>query len=302
LKNPFLVFYIILYTVFLILLGTVEGFDLTEPILILLIIGVGFSSLAWWITKGLKPLTLPVKQPASECGLLLFYLMFIVVPFLTWGMTLLRNAIVTEPMNSLGVMFAKLTVTVLVPLLLFGRLWGYRLRDFISFSFDWKKHLRMTFLMSLALIAFQLAFGAGLDRIRQSGLNEWQLGIGLPFVFLWLVIEVGLVEEFFFRALIQSRIATLFRSEITGVVLMALLFGLAHAPGMYFRGAEQEFIGPSPSLLMAIGYSIVVVSILGIFMGILWARTKNLLALVFIHAAGDLIPNMAEIIRNWISW
>ena len=136
LKNPFVISYIVLYIVFLVLLGTVEGFGFTEPILILLIIGVGFSTLAWWVTKGGEPLTLPVKQPASECGLLVLYLLIVVVPFLTWGMDLIQSTFAIEPLRSLVVLAAKLTVAVLVPLLLFGQLWGYRLRDFISFSFD----------------------------------------------------------------------------------------------------------------------------------------------------------------------
>jgi membrane protease YdiL (CAAX protease family) len=40
-----------------------------------------------------------------------------------------------------------------------------------------------------------------------------------------------LVEEFFFRALLQARLAAYFRSEVTGVVLMSLIFGFAHVPG-----------------------------------------------------------------------
>lgn len=44
----------------------------------------------------------------------------------------------------------------------------------------------------------------------------------------------------------------------------------------------------------AIAYSIVVLAISGITFGIIWARTKNLFALMLIHAAGDLLPNLAR--------
>ena len=42
---------------------------------------------------------------------------------------------------------------------------------------------------------------------------------------------------------------------------------------------------------MAIGYSIVITSVAGFFLGVLWARTRNFLVLVLVHAAADLLPN-----------
>ncbi len=302
LKNPFFLCYALLYIAFLILLKTIEGFELAEPILILLIIGVGFSALAWLATKGLSPLAFLVKRPSSESILLVLYLLLVFVPFLTWGGNFIRDTFTTEPSKSMVVLAAKLIVAVLIPLLLFRQLWGYRLRDFISFSFSRKKHLLVALWMSLVLVVFQVVLGSGLLHVRQAGFAAWQLAIGIPFAFLMLIVEVGLVEEFFFRVLIQSRFAALCRSEVAGVVLMSLIFGLAHAPGMYLRGAEQTSIGASPSMLMAVGYSIVVTSMTGFFLGILWARTRNLVILMLIHAAGDLLPNTVEITRNWFGW
>ena len=76
---------------------------------------------------------------------------------------------------------------------------------------------------------------------------------------MWLLLEAGLVEEFFFRALVQSQLAAAFKSEVSGIVLMSLIFGLAHAPGFIFRHAgELEGLGPNPSALDAVAYSIVV--------------------------------------------
>jgi membrane protease YdiL (CAAX protease family) len=81
---------------------------------------------------------------------------------------------------------------------------------------------------------------------------------------------------------------------------MALLFGLAHAPGFIFRHAGlEEAIGPTPSAADSIAYAIVVLSVSGIFFGIVWARTKNLWAVMFIHAATDLLPNLQEFVHTW---
>ena len=127
-----------------------------------------------------------------------------------------------------------------------------------------------------------------------------QLTLGLPLCFAWLAIEAGLVEEFFFRALLQSRLSAWFRSEVTGIVLMALAFGLAHAPGFIFRHAGTvEGLGPNPSALDAIAYSIVTLAVSGVFLGIIWTRTKNLFAVMIIHAATDLFPNLSDFVRTW---
>lgn len=198
----------------------------------------------------------------------------------------------------------KLLVFVVIPFVLFGPLFGYRLRDF-----DWQQaglrelvgsHFLVVFVTSMLILAFQYFLGGGAAPLREGKFSVHQLVLGLPLCFAWLAIEAGLVEEFFFRALLQSRLAAWFRSEVTGVVLMALLFGLAHAPGFIFRHAGiVEGLGANPSPVDAIAYSIVTLAVSGIFFGIIWARTRNLAALLIIHAATDLFPNLSDFVRTW---
>ena len=108
------------------------------------------------------------------------------------------------------------------------------------------------------------------------------------------------MEEFFFRGLVQTRCAAWFKSEVSGVALMALLFGLAHAPGFILRGAGiKDALGPNPSVADSIAYAIVILSVAGIFFGIVWARTKNLFAVMLIHAATDLLPNLKQFVDTW---
>jgi membrane protease YdiL (CAAX protease family) len=115
------------------------------------------------------------------------------------------------------------------------------------------------------------------------------------------LVEAGLVEEFFLRALIQSQLTSALKSEVSGVALMSLIFGLAHAPGFIFRhAAEVEGLGSNPSALHAVAYTIVVLVISGITFGVIWARTKNLFAVMLIHAAGDLLPNFAGFVQTWL--
>ena len=70
---------------------------------------------------------------------------------------------------------------------------------------------------------------------------------------------------------------------------------------LYFRaGHTLEAVGTSPSWLMALGYSIVVTTVAGFFLGVLWARTQNLLLVMAVHAAGDLIPNLVPMVQAWL--
>ena len=172
--------------------------------------------------------------------------------------------------------------------MLFGPLSGYRWRDFgwqkKSFRELFRSHLPVVLGVSGAILAFQYFLGGGAAPLREGKFGAQQIFPGLPLCFVWLSIEAGLVEEFFFRALLQSRLSAWFRSEVTGVVLMALLFGLAHAPGFIFRHAGVVEGWAQIRLL---------------FFGIIWARTKNLVALIIIHAATDLLPNLSAFVRTW---
>ena len=80
---------------------------------------------------------------------------------------------------------------------------------------------------------------------------------------------------------------------------MSMIFGLAHAPGFIFRHAGAvEGLGANPTALDAVAYSITTLAISGVFFGIIWARTKNLFALVLIHAAADLFPNLSDFVKT----
>ncbi len=82
---------------------------------------------------------------------------------------------------------------------------------------------------------------------------------------------------------------------------MSLIFGLAHAPGFIFRHAGAvEGLGANPSALDAVAYSITTLAISGVFFGVIWARTKNLFALMLIHAAADLFPNLSDFVKIWL--
>lgn len=93
-------------------------------------------------------------------------------------------------------------------------------------------------------------------------------------------ISVGMIEEFFCRGLLQSAIEKLLRkrrhSEINAVVITALIFGMGHIFGM---------IGMPPLLILC---KIIWAVGLGIYLGAIYVRTRNLWLVALFHTVIDL--------------
>jgi membrane protease YdiL (CAAX protease family) len=306
--NVWVLLGIVAYGASLALLWQNKGFGRTDAIAELIIFGIAFPLLAWVTTLRARPLAVEARRSPGEMGLLLACLIAVTL-YLIWGAqlseTLVPASWIFHPRsNFFVVLIRKLIVFVAVPFILFRAIFGYRWRDFglqfAGFRAMAGNHLPVVLGLSVAILLFQYFLGGGAAPLRRGELSANQLAIGLPLCFAWLFIEAGLVEEFFFRALLQARLAAWFKSEIAGVALMALVFGLAHAPGFILRHAGlEEAIGANPSPADSIAYAIVVLSVGGIFFGIVWARTKNLFAVMFIHAATDLLPNLKEFVEIW---
>jgi len=274
----------------------------------IIIFGIGFPLLAWVTTLRAKPLTVAVRRSPGEMWLLLGCLIGVTL-YLVWGTALSEMLVPPSWLASPRVKFfvvltRKLIVFVVIPFVLFRTIFGYRWSDF-GIQFAGLRalagnHLLVVVVLSGLILLFQYFAGAGAAPIRRGEFHASQLVLGLPLCFAWLFVEAGLVEEFFFRGLLQTRLAVWFKSEISSVALMSLLFGLAHAPGFILRRAGlAEAIGENPSPLDAVAYAIVVLSVSGIFFGIVWARTRNLFAVMFIHAATDLLPNFKQFVSTW---
>jgi CAAX protease family protein len=306
--NPVAIGGPVLYGASFALLLRNRNFEPGGALIVLVLFGIIFPALAWLATIRAVPLSISVHPTAREMLVLvacIVGLSLYLVGGPQWIHDHLPQTWIDSPQIKFFITLAKkLIILVLIPFAIFRSAFGYRLRDFGIQREGLRalrgNHLPMVLVVGSALLAFQFFLGNGTAPIRQGKFSAAQLLLGLPLCFAWLVIEVGLVEEFFFRALVQSRLAAWFKSEVSGVVLMSLVFGLAHAPGFIFRQAGTvEGLGANPSALEATAYSIVVLAVSGILFGVMWARTKNLIAFMLLHAAGDLLPNFAEFINVW---
>ena len=285
-----------LWTVFFLFLRTLYGFETSEALAGLVILGLVFPALSLLVTRGIPTLPHAVLRPLLEATVLIAYLPVIAV-VLVWGFGCVAR-ITTEPLHSVTLLSLKLATFVIVPAVMFLAS-GYRICELAPVSLAWPE-VRPALWMSLAVLVMQSFLGRGLHDIRQAHLPVWMLAVAAPLNFAWLVIEVGVVEEFFFRALLQERLTAVLRSAWGGLVVAALFFGLVHAPGLYLRTtATQETIGSYPSILMAVGYSTVMTSLAGLFVGVLWMRTKNFAVVVIVHAAGDMLPNLVPWMKTF---
>ncbi|WP_242337209.1 CPBP family intramembrane glutamic endopeptidase [Anaeromyxobacter sp. SG66] len=297
--------YVLIYGGCLAVLLTAPGFDASEVAAVLLLLGVAPALAAWLATIGATPRAQPVHEPARELSWIALLLVAIGVGFLGYGLSAVRAAVTNEPARSVAILTAKLAVMVWVPALVFRRL-GYSWRQLFEFpGLDWIELRTLLVMMGLFSI-IQLRFGRGPQAIgtlmAEYELSAWQvIAMALP-VWAWLAVEAGLVEEFLFRALLQSRMAAWLRSPVAGVLGMSVLFALAHAPGYVLRGAHTvEGMARPPEVLSAAAYAMVMLSPIGVAFGILWARTRNLTLVVVLHGWGDLIPNLAPLIRAFAS-
>ena len=300
---------LILYACAFAILLRNQSFEPAEAIIVLVVFGGVFPVLAWAATLRAVPLSLFVRPSTTALIALTGYVILLSL-YLVGGPQWIDQHLPHSWVDSARIRFfivlvKKLIVFVAIPFAIFRFGFGYRASRFRNSARRSARVVRQPFPVVLvvggAFLCFQYFFSSGGAAFRREHFTPFQLFVGLPVCFVWLLFEVGLVEEFFFRGLVQSQFAAAFKSEVSGVVLMSLIFGLAHAPGFIFRQAgEVEGLGSNPSALDAIAYSIVVLAVSGITFGIIWARTKNLFAVMLIHAAGDLLPNFAGFVRTWL--
>jgi membrane protease YdiL (CAAX protease family) len=289
--------YFALWAAALVLLRGVEGFEASEALAAGVILGLVFPALAILTTRRVSRLPYVVRRPGIETAALAAYLAAIAwVLVAGFGRV---ASIKVEPLHSVVLLSVKLVALVLVPATITLGMGHYSIPELIPISLRWRD-LRPALWMSFAALLMQSLIGRGLHDIRGARLPLGVVVVATPLSFLWLMIEVGVVEEFFFRVLLQERLGVALRSPWGGLVVAALLFGLVHAPGFYLRpAATQEALGSHPSLLMAVGYSIVLTSLAGLFLGVLWMRTKNFAVLVIVHAAADFLPNLVTWVRTF---
>lgn len=274
-----------------------KSFPFAESIMVVGIIGIGFTGLVYLATLFLDTQPLQLKVSTGE---LLFVISYVtLVAFLLvyrraperW-----RGQYLKEKFAAL---IFKLIVFVAVPLAALRIFWNSSWESLGFSAGDVKRQLLAAALLILLFGGFNLFVGSAAKPLRSRQFSGGQIVFGFGISLLWNLLETGLVEEFFFRAFLQTRLIGALNSPLAGICLASLLFGLAHAPGIYLRkGDKVGPLGETPTLLNSILYSVVVLSAAGWFTGLLYWKTQSLLAPILVHAAVDAVAHTAEFIEG----
>lgn len=271
----------------------------SEGVVIGVIFGVVGPLLAWGLTmpgkRDVPPV--PVARPALETWAVLAYLVVYAALFLGWGLSTVREWFPQDPAREFAISGLKILAHVVLPAALLVFL-GARIGPLFRAHANRLRFWLPLVVLGVALLGLLMVISPSLKRINELGLTpEAWLWAG-PGTFLWLVLTVGLCEEFLFRAVLLTRLTAFLKSATGAVVIGAILFGLAHAPGLFLRADPGEF-GASPDPLLVAAYTIAVLSPTGIFFGVLWARTRSLWLLVLLHVCVDFLPNLPRFVQSY---
>jgi membrane protease YdiL (CAAX protease family) len=111
----------------------------------------------------------------------------------------------------------------------------------------------------------------------------------LPLTFALLLLTAAFTEEFFFRGVLQTRLARWTGSQPAAVALTAVLFGLYHLPYALLNPRWPSYGDPAAAFAAAMGQGVVG----GLILGFLFVRARgNLLAPVVLHALINSVPGM----------
>lgn len=299
LNEPVVWFYACLYVLALaVAVWRRKAFPLADALTVLVVAGFGFTGLVYLVAP---PLVIATVSPAVQPAELIFTVAYLAVT----AALLIRGAPVPKAWNDqflkkgVVTIIYKLLVFVLIPLGTVRLLWATEWASLGFAAGDVMGQLRSAALLILFLGGFNLLTGGGAAPIRARQFSSSQVTIGFGLAFLWNTLEVGLVEEFFFRGFLQTRLIGFLGTPTSGIVAASLLFGLAHVPGIYLRrGDKHGPLGEQPTLLNSILYAILALSPTGWFTGLLFWRTQSLLAPVLVHAAVDAVAHTAEFIEG----
>lgn len=189
----------------------------------------------------------------------------------------------------------------------FGMLYFIQRKSLISPSFKLSLAffgLRKNNLSNGILTSFLLGFLISAIQLITAGdlIIFWQLIDSgeilylLPLTFFLIVITVGFTEEFFFRGVLQTRISRLLNSNLLGIIVTSIMFGIYSVPYYYLAAVNSNFMFWNQSLILVFGWSFLI----GIILGYVYLKSNyNLLSCVILHSTIQIIPMIIVIKSSW---
>jgi len=274
-----------------------KGADWSFPIIAMLIFGITLSAVVWGFTRKFDTPAIAIAEPRNQSLALLAYVAVYAVVFVGWGMGFLKQAIPAGQAQEIAALAYKLIIHVGLPALIILAVGG-TVRQLLTAGI--RSGRWWVAFIGMAIILFGL-----LAMVTPAMAQIGALGLSLPAALLsvlgawvWMSLEAGLCEEFLFRAVLQTRLDAWLKSPVVAILLVSLVFALAHWPGLYFRGtAESEGFSTDPVQVAA--FTIATLTPISILFGVIWQRTNSLLLVAVLHGAVNALPFTAEFVNIW---
>jgi membrane protease YdiL (CAAX protease family) len=274
-----------------------QGASPLRPVVALVCFGMLLPGLAWFFTRGARAPVVPIERPMRELAAVLAYLIVYAFYFLGWATGAGQAATGAGPEQDIALLILNLGVGVSGPAVLLYLL-GAQIGPLFSTGLKRKGFWPILLVVGPLLMAVIGLVGSNPKIGQGLALPASTLIWAAPAAFIFLSVSLGLSEEFLFRAVLQTRLAAVLRSETCAVMIAALMGALAHVPGAYFRGGPG-MPGWSTDLFHIVAYVICVNGPLNILVGVVWARTRSLLLTVLVHGCAVLMVGLADFAVGW---
>ena len=284
-RNPFFYLLPAIYLVSAYILA-IYGKPFAETLIGLVFSGL-LAVLMVLVTRQVSPNEIRIKSAKQEAGLAIAYFVFwLALNLVLWPRFFGRNAWLAN-----GISFWVLLVA-LPALFLLAR--GYHLSDFGLTRQHWRSNVRVMLLAGGLIGVVLLLLTPGGRFLRSGQVPPTALSLGLMASFGLAILTASFHEEFFFRALLQTRLAEALNSPLSGLFLTTLIFALYHLPFALYESNTWPS-GGHIAYALAITFTDPVFG--GLISGVLWMRTRNLAAPVMIHALIDAIGGLPMVMK-----
>jgi membrane protease YdiL (CAAX protease family) len=268
-----------------------SGASLAQPLISMAVGGLLLPGLVLALTRGTEAPAVPVERPRRELALVICYLVAYAAYFLGWAPGAVRAAAGTGLYRELAVLLLKLGVGVSAPAVLLYLL-GAQIGPLFDPGLKRKGFWPILLVVGPAVAALVIFASGSPGIVHAEALPASVLVWAAPVAFLW-VAATALTEEFVFRAVLQSRLQAVLGGALPAVAISALIYGLAHIPGIWLRG-DAETLGYSRDLARVTAYVIAVFTPVGVLYGTIWARTRSLLLVILVHTFLSFTAKIAE--------
>lgn len=160
-----------------------------------------------------------------------------------------------------------------------ARVLGYKFAD-LGFT---GKNIRKALILSVISLGVITMFISSITFKQyiidnKTGITSAIVVYIIAFVMTFILADIP--EEFFFRVILQTRIEKLFNNAIDGIIISSIIFAIYHIPYRLLQNNSLTY----GSLTNTIFSIVTQQFLIGLFLSIVWRKTRNIYGIAIIHS------------------